>query len=137
MALRRRSPGQRLRRSRRAMEMEQLERSDPAKHAEMLELRRLSPQAFRKELARLIRKGAIVKGRTFRLHDDDVDLLRGYDLGAIRDAIDAGIESGMYDFRRIAGMMQEEKQHRARPDLLAFLKERYETLLDAEGRDVP
>jgi len=137
MPIRRRSPGQRLRRTRRRLEMEQLERTDPDKHAEMVELRRLSPQAFRKELARLIKKGVIVKGRTYRLHDDDLDLLGGYDLRKIKETIEERIASEMYDFRRIGGLMQAEKGGRARPDLLDFLKERFEELMEAEGRFVP
>jgi hypothetical protein len=117
--------------------MEQLERTDPAKHAELVELRRVSPQAFRKELARLIKKGVIVKGRTYRLRDEDVDLLGSYDIRAILKAVDEQIEQGEYDFRRVGGLIQEEKMGRARPDLMAALKERFDALLDAEGRHIP
>ena len=134
MPIRRRSPGQRLRRTRRRLEMEQLERVDPEKYAEMVELRRLSPQLFRKELARLIKKGTIVKGRTYRLHDDHLAVLDSYDIKGIMATVEERIEAGTFDFRSVGALLQAEKGHRARPDLLTFLDQRMNELLDAAGR---
>ena len=136
MPVKRRAPGQRLRRTRRVFEMEQLERTDPDKHAELVELRRLSPQLFRKELARLIKRGAIVKGRTYVLEESDRALLQSDDLDAIQRAVEAAIEEGTYGFRQLAGLKQEERMNGARPDLMDYLERRYNELLDAEGRTI-
>ncbi len=136
MPVKRRAPGQRLRRSRRRMELEQIERTDPEKYAELVELRRLSPQQFRKELARLIKKGKIVKGRTFRLHADHLALLEGEDFAAFKDAVEAIIDTGEADFRVVGGLHQEERQTRARPDWVAYLNERYQGMLDETNRRI-
>jgi len=136
MPVKRRAPGQRLRRSRRRMELEQIERSDPEKYAELVELRRLSPQQFRKELARLIKKGAIVKGRTYRLHADHLALLDGEDFGGFKDAVEALIDTGEADFRVVGGLHQEERQTRARPDWVTYLNERYQGMLDETNRRI-
>lgn len=136
MSLKRRAPGQRLRRSRRVFEMEQLELRDPEKYAEMVELRRLSPQMFRKELVRLIKKGAIVKGRSYAIAGGDADFLDGDDIDAIMREADARVESGDADFRFMAGLEQQERMGRARPDLIAFFNRRYTELLDADGRRI-
>ncbi len=136
MPVKRRAPGQRLRRSRRRMELEQLERTDPDKYAELVELRRLAPQQFRKELARLIKRGTIVKGRAYRLHPDHLTLLQDSDFPAFRKAIEALIESGEADFRVVAGLHQEERQTRARPDWMTYLGDRHDGMLEAENRTI-
>jgi len=137
MPIRRRSPGQRLRRTRRRLEMEQLERVDPDKHAELVELRRVSPQAYRKELARLIKKGTIVKGRTYVVHDDHLSILDSYDLRKIKEQVEERIEAGTFDFRAVGALLQAERGHRARPDLMSYFQQRMDELLEAEGRYVP
>ena len=134
MPVKRRAPGQRLRRSRRRMELEQVQRLDPEKYEELVELRRVSPQLFRKELARMIKKGVIVKGRTFVLHEDDLQVLELPDLPSIRACIESRIEEGRYDFRRVGGLVQQERQTRARPDLMTYLQDTYQRLMDEAGR---
>ena len=134
MGVSRRAPGQRLRRSRRNQELEQLAESDPDKYAEMVELRRLSPQQFRKELARLIKRGALVKGRTYRLHPDDIAALDTDDLQGLMRSIQERADAGELDFRRLTGLAQEEKLSRARPDLMALLSKLAKEAVEAEGR---
>ncbi len=136
MPVKRRAPGQRLRRSRRQAELEQLERRDPDKYAELIELRRLSPQQFRKQLTLLIKKGSIVQGRTYPVNPEHLELLDGADLESFQANIDRLIADGEVDFRVMAGLNQEERQSRARPDWMQFLKKRYDELMEAEGRTI-
>jgi hypothetical protein len=134
MGISRRAPGQRLRRTRREQELNSLEESNPEKYAELIELRRVSPQAYRKELQRLIKKGAIVKGRAFRLNPDDVEALNSDDLPALIEDFTARAESGELDFRRLFGLAQEEKIGRARPDLMALFTKLARAAEEREGR---
>jgi hypothetical protein len=129
----RRSPGQRRRRTRREEELEQLEKLDPAKHAELLELRRYNPQAYRKALAKLIKRGVISKGRAFEVQDDALSALSLKEDELCR-ALDAGIERGDYNFRTLAGLLQQERNSLARKEVLAWLERRYAELLASEGR---
>jgi len=132
--LKRRAPGQRLRRTRRRLELEQVRRVDPDKYEELVELRRVNPQGYRKELARLIKKGTIVKGRTFVVHDDHLAVLDSYDISKIKRDVEALIEAGELDFRGVGGLHQAERGHRARPDLVKWLGERHDELLQEGNR---
>ena len=134
MGIARRAPGQRLRRSRREQELEQLADTDPEKYAQLLELRRYNPQEFRKQLTRMIKKGMIAKGRAFRLNPDDVALLDSDDLPALMDLFRARAAAKELDFRRLLGLAQEEKIGRARPDLMALLNALAKQAIEAEGR---
>ena len=82
----------------------------------------------------MIKKGVIVKGRTFVLHEDDLQVLELPDLPSIRACIESRIEEGRYDFRRVGGLVQQERQTRARPDLMAYLQATYQRLMDEAGR---
>lgn len=130
----RRAPGQRRRRLRRVDELAQVEEVDPARHAELLELRRYNPQAFRKELRKLIRKGVIGRGRGYEVDDETLALL-GRDEAEAR----AGLEAlgDALGFRALAGLVEEEAAGLARPALLAWLRERLDARLAEENRALP
>jgi hypothetical protein len=55
----RRRKGSRRRRSRRAEELDWVETHKPALHEELLALRHVNPQGYRKRLRRLVRDGTI------------------------------------------------------------------------------
>lgn len=129
----RRSPGQRRRRTRRQDELDQLEAIDPAKHAELLELRRYNPQSFRKELQKLIKRGVISKGRAFEVPDEALSALSLKEEELFRQ-LDAGIEGGDYSFRTLGGLLQAERTGLGRKEVIAWLEQRYAELLAAEGR---
>ncbi len=130
MPLKRRSPGQRRRRMRRDDELAQVEALYPDQYAELVELRKYNPQAYRKALIKLTRKGKIARGRGFEVPADVLALLE-LDLDALKEA---AAELG---FRELAGLVEEEKGGRARPDVLEWLRQRYEAVLDEENRYVP
>lgn len=129
----RRSPGQRRRRTRRGEELDQIESIDPAKHAELLELRRYNPQAFRKELMRLTRKGVIRKGRAFEVPEDLLSTL-SLPVPEILEAIEAGLERGDYSFRAIGGLLEAERSGAGREALVEALGKLLEGLLSSESR---
>jgi hypothetical protein len=129
----RRSPGQRRRRTRREEELEQLLAKDPAKHAELLELRRYNPQSFRKELTKLIRKGVISRGRAFELPSDVLDALT-LEEKDLQESVEAGITQGDYSFRTLAGLLEAERAGKRREGVLGWLERRYAELLAQEGR---
>jgi hypothetical protein len=129
----RRSPGQRRRRTRREEELEQLLDKDPARHAELLELRRYNPQSFRKELMKLIRKGVISRGRSFDMPGDVLDTL-SLEEADLQKQLDAGLEEGDYSFRTLAGLLEAERAGQRRPGVLRWLEQRYAELLAKEGR---
>lgn len=136
MPVKRRSPGQRRRRTRREDELRQVAELYPDRVPELEELRKYNPQAFRKELLKLIRKGRILRGRGFEVPDSVLALL-DLDLSDLRREVEAGLASEDLDFRALAGLLQEEKTRRARPDVLGWLGERYQALLDEDNRYVP
>lgn len=129
----RRSPGQRRRRTRRGDELAQLEATDPLKHQELLELRHYNPQAYRKELMKLVRKGVIQRGRAFEIPDELQGVL-SLPISEILTTLDAGIERGDYNFRALGGLLQAEKSSLRRPEVIEQLERRLEEHLAAEGR---
>ena len=136
MAVKRRTPGQRRRRSRREDELRQVSELYPERVDDLLELRRYNPQAYRKELVRLVKLGRIMRGRGVLAADEILALLDS-DLPALQRAVEAGLEAGDHDFRTLMALRQEEKGARARPDFLGWLQTRLQALLDAENRDLP
>ena len=133
MVLKRRAPGQRRRRSRRADELKQVEEHFPHLAERLTELRKINPQAYRKSLARLIRRADIHKGRTFLLHDEDLVVL-DESLPKIQEIVRERLNSGRYEYRRVAGLLQEEKCLKARPDVLNWLQEMLDKILEADAR---
>jgi hypothetical protein len=136
MTVKRRSPGQRLRRSRREDELSQIEARDPARAEALRELRRVSPQAFRKELLKAIRKGEIVRGRAYAMNPDELVLL-DQGLPGLQDAVEERLGDGRFTFRQVAGLLEEERASRARPRVMDWLKATLDEVLDAEGRQLP
>lgn len=135
MTVKRRSPGQRRRRSRRDEELAQVASVDPAKHAELLELRRYNPQAYRKELARLIRAGTIERGRGFEVPSELLASIDpSADAKAVVTALDAAAEAGDLGFRTTAGLLQAERAGADRASVVSFLERRYDALLETENR---
>jgi hypothetical protein len=130
----RRAPGQRRRRSRREDELAQVEALDPDRAAELVELRRYNPQAFRKELLRMIRAGTIQRGRGFQVHGDQLALLGPDDAAAVVDSLARAMDSGELGFRELAGLREAERGGRGREEVLRWLEQRYEEQLERDNR---
>ena len=131
----RRAPGQRRRRSRREDELAQVEAADPAKHAELLELRRHNPQAYRKELRRLVQRGVVRRGRGFEVDADSLALLGG-SVKKVTAALQEEIDAGRVGFRTVAGLLEAERAGGARSTVVEWLERRYAELLAAENRSL-
>lgn len=129
----RRAPGQRRRRTRREEELAQVEASDPAKHAELLELRKVNPQAYRKELGRLVNRGVIARGRGFEVPEEALSLLAAGSAKKVVAAIRSALEGGL-GFRAVAGLLEAERAGAARASVVACLEQAWTDVLAAENR---
>ncbi|MBX2803324.1 MAG: hypothetical protein KTR31_36930 [Myxococcales bacterium] len=135
MPPKRRVPGQRRARSRREEQLRQLAAVDPRGYARLVELRQLNPAAFRKELARLVRGQVIPEGRGFEAHPELLALLERPQrvvIGALQQQLDAD----EIDFRDLSALVEEERARLDRGELLSWLVEQREALLDDDNRAV-
>lgn len=132
----RRAPGQRRRRTRREDELARIEAEDPAKHAELLELRRYNPQAYRKELRKLVRKGVIGRGRGYEVDPETLALLAS-ESGPLLRSLQALADADALGFRAVGGLIEEEAGGAARPEVLGWLREHLDALLAEENRALP
>lgn len=121
--IKRRAPGQRLRRQRRNQEIEQLRESDPVAYDELVYLRSTAPQAFKKRLSKLIKNGTIKKGRGLQLHPDELALLEGETAAVVEAIAEASLRE-----KAIAGLLVEEDIWQKRPEVLRALRDKLEGL---------
>ena len=131
--IRRGQLGNRRNRSRRADEAAALAALDPARAAELEELRRYNPQGYRKELRRLVRDGVIPRGRGWETSQEALDLLAG-DLDAIQQGVAFGLDTGDFNWRTLAGLAQAEAGGQNREPVLAWLSAQWGALEDADDR---
>lgn len=116
------------RRTRRDDELSEVAAVDPVLHQELVELRRRSPVAFRKALARLVRQGVISSGRRTQVSPDLLALVR-LPLGRVLAELSASERRGELNPSAIRGLLEEERRTRAREPLVAWLQQRLEEAL--------
>jgi hypothetical protein len=131
--IRRGQLGNRRTRSRRADEAEALAALDPGRAAELEELRRYNPQAYRKELRRLVRDGVIPSGRGWDISQSALEVLQ-LDDDAVRAAVERSLDSGDFTWRTLAGLAEAEANGAAREALVDWLVDRWEALVGADDR---
>ena len=131
--IRRGQLGNRRTRSRRADEAAALAAVDPARAAELEELRKYNPQGYRKELRRLVRDGVIPRGRGWETPQEALDLL-GQELEAIQQGVAFGLDTGDFTWRTLAGLAQAEAGGQAREPVISWLAAQWEALEDADDR---
>jgi hypothetical protein len=129
--IRRGQLGNRRTRSRRAEEAEALAALDPARAAELEELRRYNPQAYRKELRRLVRDGVIPSGRGWDISRAALEVLQ-LDEDAVRASVERSLASGDFTWRTLAGLAEAESSAQGREALVGWLVDRWEALVGAD-----
>ena len=106
---------------------------DPEAHERLLVLRRTHPQAFRRELARLVRQEVIPAGRRGRAPQEMLDWVRQPLALALAD-VEAADAAGELTVGIAAALLEEERQNRARPALMEWLASAVERLATAQNR---
>lgn len=110
------------RRSRRDDELSDVAAVDPVLHERLLELRRTHPAGFRRELARLVRRGVIPGGRE-RAASPDVLALVAFPVGRALAEIRHALQRGVLDRHELQALIEEERRGRAREPVMGLLEQ--------------
>ena len=130
MARRGSPPGSLRHRSRREDELFDVAAIDPALHQKLVELRRTHPAAYRKELARLVRRSVIPAGRAGVVSAEFLQWLAH----PVARVLERLRRAGDLDFRTVAALLEEERRRRKRAEVVAWLEAAYARALAAENR---
>lgn len=93
---------------------------DPEAHERLCALKRSHPQAYRKELARLVRQGVVRPGRRMPASHEILACL-DRPLAQAYDALVRFADEGELTERIVEALLQQEQRERARPEMLAWL----------------